>query len=167
MLLHNQVAKAIEYQFQGVTYKWDPHGARDVPDQLVEFLQLEGFPVAITPVTAQSKATQAADALAVEQETKETHKLRGQVEELKAKVRAAEATAKAAEERAAVSADAEAQAKTTVATLEEQLRIKTNEGAEYEKMIAEAQSELEAAKKRIGVLEQLGPEKPETKKPKG
>ncbi len=142
MLLYNQVSKPVEWEANGVDYKWAPYGSCEVPDIYVPLLKLEGFPVDSVPIPPKEKAERAAAAMSEDAKEAEIQKLKKQLSDEEARAGESKRAAEAADLRATSAREHAEKAFEKVSALEEEIRTLRSDAAEYEKMIADQSSEI-------------------------
>lgn len=156
MLLHNQRGASVSWEANGQVFSWEPYGSCEIPDELVEHIKSEGFPVAVTPVAPKERAERAAAEVSESQQASELVRLRKELEQTKAQLRDALATAESSDQRAnAARADADGAA-ARVQTLEQEAAALRKDAVAFEKLLAESGAELERLKGQLK-LEQAKP----------
>jgi hypothetical protein len=149
MLLHNQTSKSIQWEADGATYKWDPHGSCEVPDRWRANLRDQGFPVDVTPVTPQQRAEQSATAEREAAARSELVKLQGKLADAEARASAATKEAETAQSREEKAHADLKKEKARAATLEEQLAIAKKDVAECEQLFADESAKRETLEKQL------------------
>lgn len=151
MLLHNQRGAVISYEFRRKVYTWDAYGACEVPDELLEFLRLEGFPVDTSPVPPREKAERAAALITDDAKTAEIEKLRKDLADAEARFGEAKRSAETAELRATAARTDADDLEDKVRGLEEQVRALKSDASVYEKMIADQTAEITNLKNALKI----------------
>jgi chromosome segregation ATPase len=154
MLLHNQTGNRLLWEALGKTFAWDPYGPCDIPDDLVEHIKLEGFPVAATPVSPKEKAQRAVESQHDGEKDAEIKRLRSSLEDAEARVTEAERAVQSAATRQAEAMQSELAATSAAELLRQKLATAKDEITEYEAMLSKAAEELDESRSRAKVLEQ-------------
>lgn len=99
MLLHNQTKHKLEWIGAGRPYNWEPYGACEIPEEMVQPLLAQKFPVGLVQVTPERKASAAADDERAAVRSDEVLKLREALATAEADARTARDEVRSAEER--------------------------------------------------------------------
>ncbi len=143
MLLHNQKNAPISWEADGVSYKWEPFGACEVPDQWLEHLRAQNFPVDVSPVPPQAKVEQVSAEERAALESSAIVQLKKKLADAEARGAAAAEATEAAERRETKANEAAAAAEAKVGGLEEQIKLLRSDQSEYEKMVSEANAKAQ------------------------
>jgi chromosome segregation ATPase len=154
MKLFNQTRKPLQFDnSSGIVIRWEPYGAANVPDELVAALRQQRFPVEVTPVAPEVRATAIAQEAAAEQRGDQLEVLKAEV----ATAKASEVTAKkSAEDALSQLADLQADVKAAEAKASEQHARAESLSADkraLEAKLEETAKQLESAVARVGQLE--------------
>lgn len=99
MLVHNQKKFPVEFDHGRQKFKFGPHGACDVPEEAFEHMQLQRFPVALTPVPPQEKAAAVVEENRQAARGDEVTQLKASLDKTSAELQAARDALLAAEKR--------------------------------------------------------------------
>jgi hypothetical protein len=99
MLVHNQIKQPIVFEHDRQSFKFEPHGACDVPEDAFKHMRLQRFPVALTPVPPQEKAAAVVEENRQAARGDEVTQLKAALDKSTAETQAAKATLLDAEKR--------------------------------------------------------------------
>jgi hypothetical protein len=145
MLLHNQRGSRIAWEDGG--FEWEPYGACEVPDGIVDLIKSTGFPVDVAPVAPREKARRAA-------EQQSESELEAELEKAKKALLASEdaaSQAKAAAEAADIRATQVRAEADRARVLDEEVRALRADATEFEKMLSDQSAEIGKLKEALAL----------------
>jgi hypothetical protein len=149
MLLHNQRGSRIAWEDGG--FEWEPYGACEVPDGIVDLIKSTGFPVDVAPVAPREKARRAAEQQSESELEAELEKAKKALLASEDAASQAKAAAEAADIRATqVRAEAD-QAIERARVLDEEVRALRADATEFEKMLSDQSAEIGKLKEALAL----------------